>query len=113
VCGNAALVAGFCGENGACARAAKAVQAGESDPAVIALLCDGLVVKNGVVYELFGRMAERLPAREGFATHGSGHSEAAAFLRGRGAWADADIRAALRYVSKVRGDCGDGVDHAG
>jgi hypothetical protein len=73
--------------------------------------CDGLLVTDqGVIWELWGGLAERQPAKSPFSVHGSGHAEAQAFLSGAGDTREATIRRALRYVAKVRSDCGDGID---
>lgn len=108
---NASLIAAFCGETSACAKAMRAVKGGNEDPHSLAEMADGLVLtEDGVLWELWNKLAERTPSREAFAVQGSGHAEAQAFLSGAGA-ADADtVRRAIRYVSKVRSDCGDGID---
>lgn len=108
--GNDAIVAGFCGSTGPCEKAMRAVRAGETDPQALAALCDGIVVTSSGVWELDSGAAIRVPSRFPYAVAGSGHAEAAAFLAGAGAVDEATIRRALRYVAKVRYDCGDGVD---
>lgn len=110
IAGNDALVAGFCGSTGPCERARCAVKAGESDPQELAKICDGLAVNEAGVWELDSGAAKRVPSRFPYSVAGSGHAEAAAFLAGAGAADDATIRQALRYVAKVRWDCGDGAD---
>jgi hypothetical protein len=107
---NDALVAGFCGSTGPCERALRAVKAGETDPQELAKLCDGLVVDSRGVWELDSGSARRVPSRFPYAVAGSGHAEAAAFLAGAGAVDEVSVRRALRYVSRVRYDCGDGID---
>lgn len=104
------IVAGFCGDNTACAKAMAAVRSGETDPQVLAELCDGLAVTARGMWELSSKLASRAPRREPFITNGSGWCEAQAFLRGRGRWRPADIRDAVRFVSSVRLDCGNGCD---
>lgn len=107
----AGLVAAFCGDSAACVRAARAVARGENDPHTLAEISDGLVVTDeAVIWELWNKFAERLPRREAFACHGSGFAEAQAFLSGAGACDPDTVRRALRYVARVRSDCGDGVD---
>lgn len=88
----------------------RAVRTGEPDPHELAKICDGLVVDARGVWELDSGAAKRVPARFPYAVAGSGHAEAAAFLAGAGALDDATVRRTLRYVAKVRYDCGDGVD---
>ncbi len=104
------IVAAFCGDSGACVKAMQAVRAGETDVQALAALCDGIVVTERARWSLGDGMAIRIPARVPFATDGSGHAEAAAFLTGAAAYDSATIRAAFRYVARVRSDCGDGVD---
>jgi hypothetical protein len=105
------LVAAFCGGTSNCVQAMRAVKGGETDPHTLATICDGLLVTDaGVIWEFWGKLAERTPRSEAFSVHGSGHAEAQAFLSGAGACDEATVRRALRYVSRVRGDCGDGVD---
>lgn len=104
------IVAGFCGDNAACVKAMLAVRAGETDPQTLAEICDGLVVSPLGVYDLVSKLAARAPKREPFVTEGSGWCEAQAFLRGRGKYRPADLRDAVRYVSSVRLDCGNGCD---
>lgn len=107
----AGIVAAFCGDSAPCVKAARAVHAGESDPHVLAEISDGLIVTDeGVIWELWGKLAERTPRREAFACNGSGFAEAQAFLSGAGACDPDTVRRALRYVSRVRSDCGNGVD---
>jgi len=103
-------VAAFCGCDAGCSRALAAVRGGESDPAALALLSDGVVVTERGRFELTGGVATRVPARVPVVVHGSGYAEAQAFLYGAGRFDGDTIRAALRYVSGVRYDCGDGVD---
>ena len=105
-----ALVAAFCGADADCAKAQAAVRQGETDVHALAALSDGVAVTARGKYELGGGVAARVPARVPLAVGGSGYAEAQAFLYGRGRYTDATIRAALRYVSTVRTDCGDGVD---
>lgn len=105
------LVAAFCGDSGACVKAARAVARGEVDPHALAEICDGLLVTDeAVIWELWGKLAERTPRREAFACHGSGFAEAQAFLSGARACDPDTVRRALRYVSRVRSDCGNGAD---
>jgi hypothetical protein len=105
------IVAAFCGTNAACAKAMKAVRAGETDVADLAAIADGLVVtEEGKIYELFNGLVERTPAREAFAVNGSGFAEAAAFLSGAQDCSEATVKAALKYVATVRSDCGDGIN---
>lgn len=108
------LVAGFCGDDAKCTKAMRAVRSGEADPEALAALCDGLVVSErgrGVErWELWNGMAVRAPVRVPFLTHGSGHIEAQAFLSGASACDAETVRRALRYVARVRSDCGDGAD---
>ncbi len=104
------LVAGFCGSYGACEKGLRAVKAGETDPDALAALCDGLVLTHKGLWEL-SSVAIRIPRRVAYTTHGSGHAEAAAYLAGAGSVDDATVRRALKYVSKCRWDCGDGIDH--
>jgi hypothetical protein len=104
----AGLVAGFCGDNSACAKAMAAVKAGETDPQALADMCDGLLVNDRGAWELCNKLAVRAPAKTPFITNGSGWAEAQAFLSGSGDISDEGIRRALRYVAKVRSDCGDG-----
>lgn len=112
VCKGDGIVAAFCGSDAACTRAGAAVRAGETDPHALAAISDGVVVTERGRYELGGGVAVRVPARVPLAVGGSGYAEAHAFLSGAGRYDDATIRAALRYVSRVRTDCGDGVDCA-
>lgn len=104
------LVAAFCGSDAGCSRALAAVRGGETDPAALAMLSDGVAVTEHGRYELTGGVATRIPARVPVVVHGSGYAEAQAFLYGAGRYDGATIRAALRYVATVRTDCGDGVD---
>lgn len=103
------VVAGFCGDSSDCARAMRAVRDGETDPNALAALCSGLVVTERGLYELEGT-ATRARANMPFMVNGSGYAEAQAFLYGAGAWDRATIKRALRYVSRVRFDCGDGTN---
>jgi len=107
---NEALVAGFCGNTGPCDRAMRAVRGGETDPHELAKVCDGIVVDARGIWELDSGAAKRVPRRFPYAVAGSGHAEAAAFLAGSGALSEATVRKALRYVARVRYDCGDGID---
>jgi hypothetical protein len=104
------VVAGFCGDNTACVRAMCAVRGGETDPQVLAELCDGLLVTAAGRFDLSSKLAFRAPKREPFLVNGSGWAEAQAFLRGRGKWRPADLRDAVRYVGSIRLDCGNGCD---
>lgn len=104
------LVAGFCGDDAKCTRAMRAVRAGETDPEALAALCDGLVVTERGRWEMWNGLAVRAPKRLAFLTHGSGYVEAQAFLSGASACDAETVRRALRYVSRVRSDCGDGAD---
>jgi hypothetical protein len=105
------LVAGFCGDSAACTKAMRAVTSGESDPDVLAEASEGLLVTDeGEIWELWGKIAERVPHRFAFACGGSGYAEAQAFLSGAAACDPDTVRRALRYVARVRSDCGDGVD---
>ena len=104
------IVAGFCGDNGPCARAMRAVRDGETDPYALAAISDGLVVTDRAIWELDGGSATRAPRGVPFLVNGSGYAEAQAFLFGAGACDRATIRRALRYVAKVRVDCGDGMN---
>lgn len=103
------LVAAFCGDGGACEKAARSVRDGETDPHALGALCDGLLVNTGI-WELNGKLAVRAPRRVKYVAHGSGWAEAAAFLAGCGEHDPAAVRAAIRYVAKMRWDCGDGFD---
>jgi hypothetical protein len=108
------LVGAFCGDQSACVKAMRAVRAGETDAHAIAEKCDGLLVtEDGVIWELWNKLAERTPRREAYAAHGSGYSEAMAFLAGAGKNAAKSIRQAFKYVAHVRTDCGDGCDFRG
>lgn len=104
------IVAGFCGDNTACAKAMAAVRGGETDPHALAEISDGLVVTPAGIYDLSAKLATRAPKRVPFVAEGSGWCEAQAFLRGRGRWRPADLRDAVRYVGSVRLDCGNGCD---
>jgi hypothetical protein len=105
------VIAAFCGDGAACTRAMRAVASGEGDPHVLAEVCDGLLVTDeGEIWSLWSKLAERTPSREAFACHGSGFAEAQAFLSGAGSCDPDTVRRALRYVARVRSDCGDGVD---
>lgn len=104
------LVAAFCGADADCCRAMAAVRAGEADPSALAAISDGVVVTDAGRYELAGGVAVRVPARIPLAMGGSGYAEAQAYLYGLGRYDDTSIRAAFRYVFRVRTDCGDGVD---
>jgi hypothetical protein len=104
------LVAGFCGDDSACVKAFAAVRAGETDVHALAALSDGVAVNERGRWEFWDGVASRVPARVPIAAQGTGCGVAAAFLAGAGAYDDAAIRRALRYVSRVRTDCGDGVD---
>lgn len=106
----AGIVAGFCGDNTACAKAMQAVARGETDPQALAELCDGLMVDARGRWELHCKLAVRAPKSVPFLTQGSGWIEAQAFLTGSGDLSDEGIRRAIRYVGKVRSDCGDGVN---
>lgn len=110
IVGNDSIVAGFCGNTGPCEKAMRAVRGGETDPHALAALCDGIAVDSRGIWEFDSGSARRVPARFPFAVAGSGHAEAAAFLSGAGAVDETTIRLALRYVARVRYDCGDGVD---
>ncbi len=106
------LVAGFCGDNSGCVRAAQRFL---RDPAVtlqeLAELSDGLIVTPaGRIHELWGGIVTR---RRNVACHGSGFAEAGAFLTGAKSTTDRTIRRLFRYVFSVRTDCGDGVDFRG
>lgn len=103
------IVAGFCGDNAACARAMRAVRDGETDPNALAALSDGLAVNDRGAWELDG-VATRAPRGMPFLVNGSGYAEAQAFIFGAGVADRTTIRKALRYVFKVRVDCGDGID---
>lgn len=105
------LVAAFCGDGAACMKAARIVAQGETDPHALAEISDGLLVTDeGVIWTLWSKLAERAPRRDAFACHGSGFAEAQAFLSGAGSCDPETVRRALRYVSRVRSDCGDGSD---
>lgn len=104
------LIAAFCGSDADCCRAMAAVRSGEADPSALAALSDGVVVTDAGRYELTSGVATRVPARIPLAMGGSGYAEAQAYLYGAGRYDDASIRAAFRYVFRVRTDCGDGVD---
>jgi len=104
------IVAAFCGSDVGCVRAIAAVRRGLTDMAELAAISDGVAVTDRGRWELTGGAAVRVPARVPIAVHGSGYAEVQAFLYGAGRYDDATIRAALRYVSRVRTDCGDGVD---
>lgn len=104
------IVAGFCGDSKDCFKALRAVRAGEYDPQALAAMTDGLVVDDEGIWELANSAAVRVPKNIPYVTNGSGHAEAQAFLAGAGKWDRATIKRALRYVARVRGDCGDGVD---
>jgi hypothetical protein len=104
------IVAAFCGSDAACCRAMAAVRAGEADPTALAAVSDGIVVTDAGRYELASGVATRIPARIPLAMGGSGYAEAQAYLYGAGRYTDTHIRAAFRYVFRVRTDCGDGVD---
>lgn len=103
-------VAAFAGSDAQCSKAMAAVRGGETDPSALAALADGVLVNDAGRWELWGGVASRVPARVPIAVGGSGHAEVSAYLSGAGAYDDATIRRALRYVSRVRTDCGDGVD---
>jgi hypothetical protein len=104
------IVAAFCGSDAHCTRAILAVRRGLADVGEIAALSDGVVVSEGGRWELSDGIAVRVPARVPIAVGGSGYAEVQAYLYGAGQY-DADtIRRALRYVSRVRVDCGDGID---
>lgn len=109
VCG-ADLVAAFCGSDAKCTRAMRAVRAGEDEPEVLATISDGVIVTARGRFELTGGIATRVPARIPVVVHGSGYAEAQAFLYGAGRFDHETISAALRYTSRVRTDCGDGID---
>lgn len=104
------IVAGFCGDNAAAARAMLAVREGETDPQALAEISDGLVVSARGRWDLCSKLAVRAPKREPFITNGSGWIEAQSFLRGRGRWRPSDLRDAVLYVGTVRLDCGNGCD---
>ena len=105
------IVAAFCGDGSACVKAMRAVASGEADPHALAEITEGLLVTDeGELWSLWGKLAERTPRREAFACGGSGYAEAQAFLSGAGACDPDTVRRALRYVARVRSDCGDGVD---
>lgn len=87
-----------------------AVRAGEADPSALAALSDGVVVTEAGRYELASGIAARIPARIPLAMGGSGYAEAQAYLYGAGRYDDTTVRAAFRYVFRVRTDCGDGID---
>jgi hypothetical protein len=105
------LVAGFCGDDSACSKAFDAVRKGETDVAVLAALCEGVLVDRRGRWELWDGVAVRVPKRVPVAAHGTGCGPALAFLAGRGKYDNRAVRDALRYVSTVRTDCGDGVDY--
>lgn len=107
---NGECVAAFCGSDADCTKAMVAVRTGESDPVALAALSDGVVVTERGRFELCGGLAVRVPARIPLAINGSGYAEAQAFLYGAGRFDGETIRAAFRYTSRVRTDCGDGVD---
>ncbi len=108
------VVAAFCGDTSACVKAMRAIRAGETDAHATADKCDGLLVtEDGVIWELWNKLAQRTPRREAFAVHGSGFAEAQAFLSGAGNCDPATIRRAFKYVAQVRTDCGDGCDFRG
>jgi hypothetical protein len=107
------FVAAFCGDAVAVVRAQRAVRAGEADPEALAQVCDGLaVLADGTIWTLWDKVAERVPRAQAFAVQGSGYAEAQAFLSGAGACDTATIQRALKYVARVRTDCGDGWDCA-
>lgn len=107
------IVAGFCGYYSGVIEARRAVRSGETDPAAIAKLSDGLcVTEDGVIWELSDKHAQRVPRREAFVCSGTGGDEAQAFLSGAGCTPET-IRKAFKYVSRVRTDCGDGCDFRG
>jgi hypothetical protein len=108
--GDAPIVAAFCGDDADCSKAMAAVRGGETNPQALAALSDGVVVTSRGRYELSGGVAVRVPKRVPLAVGGSGYAEAQAYLYGAKRYDDQTIRAALRYVSTVRTDCGDGVD---
>ena len=104
------LVAAFTGSSSSCVKAARAVRAGETDPHKLAEMCDGLIVTSRSMWELWDKLATRIPLSAKFLAHGSGFAEVSAFLHGAGRFDDTAVRRALRYVGKVRTDCGGGVD---
>lgn len=110
--GPTGVVAAFAGPAGACDRARHALEQGETDPDLLGQLAEGfLLTPAGVLFELSGGGAVRVPARLPFGTGGSGFAEAQAFLYGRGAPYDVDaFRAAGRYTARYRVDVGDGFD---
>lgn len=109
--GNQALVAGFAGDYEAILAALEAVQGGEDDPKKLALLnCEGVIVKAGRLYEIDAGRAFLRPKHTKALATGTGWVEALAFLSGRASYEHSDIKAAIRYVSRVRTDVGDGCD---
>jgi hypothetical protein len=104
------VVAAFCGSDAHCTRAILAVRRGLTDVSEIAALSDGVVVSEGGRWELSDGIAVRVPARVPIAVNGSGYAEVQAYLYGAGQYDPDTIRRALRYVSRVRVDCGDGID---
>ncbi len=104
------LVAAFAGNEKDIARAVRAVRDGETDVFALAKLSEGVVVNARGRWELSDKTAARTPRSIPIAVGGSGYAEAQAYLYGAGTYDDATIRRALRYVSTVRTDCGDGVD---
>lgn len=112
IASNDLLVAGFAGDFANILSALDAVRNGEADPKKLATFdCDGLIVKDGRLWEIDASRAWLRPKKTTVLTTGTGWSEALAFLYGRGKAKDKDVRAALRYVERARTDCGQGVDH--
>ncbi len=108
---NAAIVAGFAGDYEAILAALETVQGGEDDPKKLALLnCEGIIVKAGRLYEIDAGRAFLRPKHTKALATGTGWVEALAFLSGRASYEHSDIKAAIRYTSRVRTDCGNGFD---
>lgn len=110
------LVAGFAGDFNEILKALDAVREGESDPRELARIdIDGIVIKDGRIFLIDGGKAWLKRKGCGFIATGTGHAEATSYLSGVTSITkkvtDKSIRAAFRFVARVRDDCGRGIDY--
>jgi hypothetical protein len=112
VVSNDFLAAGFAGDFETIIESIRLVEAGETDPKVIAKTgVEGLIVKDERIYLLDCRKVWKRPKKELYFGCGTGSSAALAFLSGRlsakpkGKLTEEDISAAFKFVGRSRDDC--------
>jgi hypothetical protein len=118
ICANDILVAGWAGDYYKILKAVEAVESGESDPKILAKIgADGILVRNGRMIIIDAGHVKTRPKRDKFYCTGSGWQEGMAHLSGQIAAGkkvtDKTVKATMRYVARVRDDCGCGVDFIG